>query len=76
MMQLLFLYFLVISVTYGLPALFLWLLFDLSLLQIAALSGLIGTVVITVLSVLEAPVFMLPEKRRKTRGKGKAEVRS
>lgn len=76
MMRLLSLYFLVISVAYGLPALILWLLFDLSLLQIVALSGLIGTVVITVLSALEAPAFMLPEKRRKARGKRKAEMRS
>lgn len=74
MLRLLLLFFLVIAVTYGLPALILWLAFDLSLLQIVVLSGIIGTLLVVALSALDAPAFLLPEKRRKTRGKRGNEV--
>lgn len=65
MLRLLLLFFLVVSVTYGLPALFLWLAFDLSLLQIVVLSGIIGTLLVVALSALDAPASLKPRKKKK-----------
>ncbi|HEY1053170.1 MAG TPA: hypothetical protein VGE39_25545 [Prosthecobacter sp.] len=67
MLRLLLLFFLVVSVVYGLPALILWCAFDLSLLQIVVISGIIGTLLIVVLSALDAPAFLAPGGRKKAR---------
>lgn len=69
MLLLLFQFLLAISLAYGVPALILWLTFDLSALQIVVLSGIIGTLLIVALSALDAPDFLQPGKRRKTRGR-------
>lgn len=65
MLRLLLLFLLVISIAYGLPALILWLAFDLSLLQIAVLSGGIGTLLVVALSALDAPASLKPPRKRK-----------
>ncbi|MGV3662949.1 MAG: hypothetical protein ACO1TE_22380 [Prosthecobacter sp.] len=67
MLLLLFQFMLVVSVAYGVPALLLWLAFDLSLLQIVVFSGIAGTLLIVALSALDAPAFLQPKKRGKRR---------
>lgn len=67
MLPLLLFYLMVVIASYGIPALIVWLALGLPLQQVVILSGIIGSMAITLLSALDPPACLQPKKGAKPR---------